>query len=58
MLSVSLTKTFPSFLPYLAGVDQVDNLDTAMAILAKVAIGGAWIIMYTYTNELYPTVVR
>ncbi|XP_041346912.1 solute carrier family 22 member 13-like [Gigantopelta aegis] len=29
-----------------------------MAVLAKAAIGGAWTTMYTYTNELYPTVVR
>ncbi|XP_041350966.1 solute carrier family 22 member 15-like [Gigantopelta aegis] len=41
-----------------ANTEYKDDIIRTMAVLAQMTIGGAWITMYIYTNELYPTVVR
>ncbi|CAB4033943.1 organic cation transporter -like, partial [Paramuricea clavata] len=47
----------------LAGVlskdtDALRKLTTAFALCGRVCIGGIWSVIFIYTSELYPTVIR
>ena len=47
---------FPIY--YISFSESLENLTTSLAILGRICVAGNFAVMFIYTTELYPTVVR